>query len=306
MDFGLLRAFVEVVEAGTMADAADALGCTAPAVSQKMARLERDLGVRLLERTPHGVVPTPAGSALLERAWHVMGVTSDLRKAVLEAAGASKNRLRLSAFSSASVNLLPDAVTLVKRQFPEVGLHLVEGDFEAPYLPVLRGDVDLSIAVEFDHVPLKAPEGLDVTTLGRDPYRVVLALNHPLATKRDLKLADLRDEHWVYFPPSNVARRCVEAETARHDFAPKVTFEARDYQVIHVLVGAGLGVALLPELTIPEFDQTKIAVRILRNSHLGRTVRLAHREGAPSGPLLAMKQALAEVFATRMAGVLAH
>lgn len=289
-----------------MADAADTLGCTAPAVSQKMARLERDFGVRLLERTPHGVRPTPAGAALLERARHVMGVTSDIRRAVRGAALVSENRLRLSAFSSASVNLLPDAVTLVKRQFPEVGLYLVEGDFEAPYLPVLQGDVDLAIAVEFDHIPLEVPAGIEVTTLGHDMFLAIHAKTHPLAEKRKLGLADLRDEDWAYFPPNNAARRCVELETAQHDFVPKVTFEARDYQVIHVLVGAGMGVALLPVMAVPEFDRTKIVVRKLTDSRVGRTVRLAHREGTPSGPLLAMKQALTEVFASRMTVALSH
>src|SRR5262249_23694908 len=121
-------------------------------------------------------------------------------------------------------------------------------------------------------------------------------LTHPLTRKRSIHLADLIDEDWVFFPPGNVARLSVEAETATMDFRPKVTCATRDYQVIHVLVGTQLGISLLPAMMEVEFDRAKVTTRPLQGSHIGRGIYLAQREDTASPALSFMHKALRRAY----------
>src|SRR5256885_2579994 len=124
LDVRLLQTFREVAMRGSFSLAAEELGFTQPAISQHLARLERHLGVKLLERAARGITLTPAGEALLAETEGVLSSVRQAERAAKTAGGVVASRLRLGAFPSAAAGLLPGAVREARRRPPPPGLAL--------------------------------------------------------------------------------------------------------------------------------------------------------------------------------------
>jgi DNA-binding transcriptional LysR family regulator len=296
-DLRLLRTYLTVVEAGSMADAAVILECSGPAVSQQIARLETDLGVELLIRHNQGTVVTAVGEVLVERARQLLGMATDLEMAVKDASATKLATVRVNAFASASIHLLPGAITKFRAELPDAEVTLTESyDNERPFDKLLTGDVDLVVAHGYDHVPLMVPEGVQTIDLGYDPMDVVFPKSHRLSSKKSVRLQDLQDEDWVLFPRDNIGTMSIVHAAADAGFVPRSGFEAADYQVMWALVGAGIGVALLPRMVTARFDYPNCDVRPLKGQSLGRTISIATRIGSQSQSLTVMSDAIAEQF----------
>ncbi len=302
-DLRLLRAFLEVSRSGTMADAALALRCTGPAVSQQMSRLEAEFGVPLLVRNNHGVTLTEAGEVLAHRSAQLLGASVNLRSAVQDAANFGRIRLRLNSFSSASVYLLPAAIIQFRLEFPdaELSIHDSYADRD-PFDYLKSGDVDLLVVHEYDHVPLEPPEGVVLHALGRDRMDVVLSKTHPLARKRSLRLTDLAEQDWVLFPKDNIATVSIVNAAGEVGFVPKSAFEGAHYTVVNALVGAGVGVSLLPRMVTRNLRESPCVTRPLIGSSLGRNVSVAVRDGGNSRAIEAMRLAIAKQFRNAIHG----
>lgn len=296
-DLRLLETFVQVARAGSMADAAVSLGYTGPAVSQQMARLEADLGVSLMERSNQGIKLTLAGEALLERATQVIGGMVDLRSAVIDAADSPNVRLRLNSFSSASVHVVPNAITRFRREFPEAQLSIHDSyENDTPFDYLVSGDIDLLVVHEYDHFPFTPPSGVVLQTLGRDLCDIVLSKSHALAKRRSLRLSELANEDWVLFPRGNLATVSIQNEARLAGFEPRSSFEGAHFIVISALVGAGIGISALPRMVTRNTTNPAWVARPLKDSGFGRTVHIATRETSNSGAITAMSNAIAAEF----------
>jgi DNA-binding transcriptional LysR family regulator len=277
MDVRLLETFVAVAEVGSMADAAEKLRCTAPAISQQISRLEADLGVSLFHRSRHGVNLTPSGDELLVRAQEVLGAIVDIRTAVRQLTDDALTPIRLEAFPSAGVYLLPHVLRELRRTKSTAPISLVELDDKNMFDRVSAGHVDLSVGYEYDFVPVKIPPSVTVELLGRDPIDVLLPKKHRLADKRFVSLSDLRDEDWVLFPPDNIATASAVEACAQYAFHPRIVFESGDYQVVQALVAAGAGVSLMPRMIANALPKTGVAVRKIQGLKLARNVFVSRR-----------------------------
>src|SRR5918998_5421835 len=181
LDLHRLRLLHELHARGTIAAAADALRFTPSAVSQQLAVLEREAGVPLLERAGRGVRLTdPAlvlvghAAALLERA--------DVAQAELAAAaGSVAGRGRIASFQSVGFHLAVPAMRALARDAPGLRCELVEAEPEWSLPALALGDVDLVLADEWQHQPHTRPAGVDRRDLHRDPVRLVLPEDHPVA-----------------------------------------------------------------------------------------------------------------------------
>jgi DNA-binding transcriptional LysR family regulator len=292
-DARLLSVFREVATRGSFSDAATALSFTQPAISQQIARLERQLGTRLLARDARGVTLTPAGEVLLR---HAEAVLEQLRQAEAEVqtvAGVERPRLRVGAFPSAAASIMPPALAELRAAHPaaEVSMRVIEAP-EA--LDALRtGELDLAMVLDSELLPLDLAAGIEAMPVLEDPLFVALPYSHRLAGRSTVALADLRDEEWMVCgvggtcQDSNVLlRACRDA-----DFAPRVTFESDDYAAIQGMVASGMGVALIPSLALAS-ARDDIAIRPLRGEAPARRVRAAVAADRPS----ALADALLEIL----------
>jgi DNA-binding transcriptional LysR family regulator len=245
-----LQVLSEVVRRGSFSAAADALSYTQSAVSQAVARPESEVGATLLIRDRRGVRPTAAGATLVEHADAIFAQIEAAEAELSAVLGVRGGRLRAASFPSAGSTLMPLAVATFRRGHPDVALTLAEGEPEEIAPRLRAGEFDLALLFEFPGVRERPGVGLRTITLLEDPMHVALPADHRLASKRALRLPDLRGEDWVQTSePSPCARHVVRLCLAA-GFEPKVTFESDDYETVQGLVAAGVGVALIPRLAL--------------------------------------------------------
>ncbi len=248
IDVRRLRVLVAVAEEGSFTAAAARLYLTQSAVSQQMAVLEREIGIPLLRRMPRGVALTDAGAALVIRARHLFGEISAIEHE-MQSFGENRQEIRLGAFATAGVELLPQALKAFKARRPDVRVRLssVPDDASAR---LHDGDIHVMLVWEYNFAPQPLDRDLAQLRLPDDPLLVVLPIDHALAGASDIALADLAGERWVarsHRPPYDHA---YETMCRIAGFEPDVAFRTDDYQSLQGLVAAGMGVSLAPALSL--------------------------------------------------------
>jgi len=258
LDVRRLRVLHAVSAYGSVTAAAAALGYSAPAVSQQLAALEREVGMRLTERAGRGLELTPAAQILVGH--------TDVLLARLDAAEADLAALRdqvagqvtLAAFPSAAASLVPAAWAALTGSAPQVRLDLTEMEPEESLPAVLRGETDVAVAHEYDLLPRPLDPLFERRELLDDP--VVLAIPAdgagplaadgagPLAADGPVPLATLAGRPFLAPRQSTSCAEMIQRACARAGFVPRVVARASDFQVLLSLVGAGAGVTLVPGL----------------------------------------------------------
>jgi molybdate transport repressor ModE-like protein len=239
-----LEVLREVAARGSFSAAARALYLTQPAVSRHVAKLEEEVGMRLLERTTHGLHLTDAGEALVARADAISAqlVAADAELRALR--DLEQGALRLAAFPSAAVSFVLDAMTAFHRRHPNVELTFEESGPAATTRRVRTGDLDVGVVFDRPDGAVPVP-GLERVHLLDDPMYVALPRGHRLAGGASVRLRELAGEPWLIGtdPQGLDWRACVEA-----GFEPRVVARSDDSQVNQGLVAAGLAVTLVPGL----------------------------------------------------------
>jgi DNA-binding transcriptional LysR family regulator len=250
-----LRLLRELNQRGTIAAVADALQFTPSAVSQQLAMLEREAGVRLLERAGRGVRLTDAARVLVEHA-EAMLDRAALAEADLEAAaGTVAGRGRIAGFESVLLRLALPAMEALASDAPRLRCELVEAEPEQGLPALALGDVDLVLGDEWQHQPLRLPAGVQRHDLFLDPVQLVLPARHPAARRhRDaVPLAELAGEAWTT-GHAGMGWDEMTQRTCRDigGFDPDIRHRTHDATVSVALVARGLAVTLLPDLVLPD------------------------------------------------------
>lgn len=283
-----------VVDTGSISAAAAVMAYTPSAVSQHIATLERETGVKLLERAGRRVRPTAAGELLAHHADGILERVAEAETALRALAAGRSGRLRLTGFASASAGLLPQAISRFRRRHPDVELQLTMED-QAPALAALRaGLVELAVVladlVQADDEPPGPADGeLEWRLLLRDPVYAALPRAHPLAQRRAITLRELVEHSLVsgdrnpYCPIAASFAACC----ARQGLTPRYAVEVDDFPTVQSLVAAGVGPAAIPQLGLAPAVHDGIAVRPLVEPPLVRRIYAATRPGATDDPLVA-------------------
>ncbi|WP_206794408.1 LysR family transcriptional regulator [Amycolatopsis sp. MtRt-6] len=197
LDAHRLAVLAEVAHAGSIAAAAQRLSFTPSAVSQQVAKLEQDVGARLLHRHARGVTLTPAGEALLVHAEAIIG---ELRMAERTVRALLDEELTVGTFASAGMTLVPAALAGFRRDHPGVALRLL--DLEPPdgYGLVSSRDLDLLITHRYPGAPLPEPRGLRRSLLRSERFRLILPKG-PKARACRLTLRTPAAEDWIAGSP---------------------------------------------------------------------------------------------------------
>jgi DNA-binding transcriptional LysR family regulator len=300
-DLRLLSVLREVALRGSFSAAAEALDYTQPAVSQQIARLEKQVGVKLIERAPRGIRLTPGGEVLVRHTETILAQVAAAEAELGEVAEHARGRLRMAAFATASGTLVPRAVAAFRKLRPaiEVELSLMDPDQSVPALR--RGDLEVAITEEGGFDGDVDVSGLEVEPLLEDHMWVSLPTNHPLATRRAIDLADLCDEDWMLAclsgtcADSNVVlRACRDA-----GFEPRIAYTSDDYFAIQGLVASGMGVALIPGLGLASM-RDDVAVRPVKGRSPYRRVAAVTSGETVGGAVATMLECLrdaGEVYA---------
>ncbi|MEH1163816.1 LysR substrate-binding domain-containing protein [Micromonospora sp. CPCC 205539] len=238
----------DLAATGTIAAAAERAGCTAAAASQQLAALERDLGAALLERSARSVRLTEAGRVLADHAGRLLTSLDEAERAVRDVAGLRGGTIRIAAFATAGTSFVIPALTVFRRRHPDIELRFAELE-SAEALPDVRvGAIDL--AVTHEYTPLSRPDlrGLDQRPLYREPMLLAVPRNLTPAESRLADLADFAATPWVAALTSTGFQAATEMACRAAGFEPRVDIRVHSYPMVLSMVGAGFGVALVPQL----------------------------------------------------------
>ncbi|MCP2259922.1 DNA-binding transcriptional regulator, LysR family [Streptoalloteichus tenebrarius] len=282
LDVGRLRVLVEVARAGSIAAAAQRMSFTPSALSQQLAKLEREAGGQLLERHPHGVRLTRAGRVLVEHGERVLGELRDAEDAVRAALGERPQKLSIGAFPSAAQIFVPGVLAALRRDHPGVELLLLDLEPPRGYGLVSARELDLLITHRYPGVPLPSARGLRRVRLLTDPLALVLPADHPVARAERVTLGDLAGEEWISGQRGVADRVCLERLAEQAGVRLHVAYETHDYEVSMALVGAGVGVTFVPSSVVRAGLPPGAVAREVHGVGPAREIYLVHRRRPPA------------------------
>jgi DNA-binding transcriptional LysR family regulator len=277
---------------GSVVAAADALGFTPSAVSQKVKRLERQTGVALLERVGRGVVLTASGRHLVDAGTRVLDELERLEAGLHRQAGAVAGRLRLAAFSTAMRGLVAPMARALHAEHPDLVLALSECEPWETIELVATGRVELGLVHSWGDVALAIPEHLEARSIAMDVADVIVHCEHELARHTRLTPPDLADEPWIATPAGTICREWLGRMHDGTGRQPRIAHEALEFDSHLALVGAGLGIALVPRLGRAPLGPDLVALPVHHPTPTRDIVALHRRSMVDSPAVAAVESAL--------------
>ncbi len=262
-----LHCFVAVAEERQFTAAADLLNVAQPSISSQIHRLERVLGTPLFHRGHRPVLLTDAGLELLPLARRVLNGLDDIFHAISEVEGLRRGHVTVGATPSLSATLLPPILNAFHHDYPEIALTFVERDSLEIAEQLEAGALDLALVV----MPLRRAT-LQTTVLAVEQMVVMVAPDHPLASRETITLSDLRGVAMIMFSEGYELRASTLAAFDRAGFAPTIALDGAEMGTIHSFVAAGLGAAIVPSIVAHGHDTVRVIH--LEAPHLERTIGL--------------------------------
>ncbi|MEU1270627.1 LysR family transcriptional regulator [Streptomyces sp. NPDC005799] len=260
-----LRVLRAVATTGSFSAAGRALGCTQPAVSQQMKALEASVGTPLLVRSGREMRLTQAGEALVRHAGTILAGLTAAEEEIAAIAGLRAGRVRLVSFPSGSSTLVPAALAALRAAHPGTRVSLEEAEPPASVEMLREGECDVALAFRYEGAA-GGQEGewddLVVRPLLSDRLVGLVPEGHRLAGAGSVAIGELADEPWIAGCPRCRGQLVEVCEGA--GFTPRIDFATDDYPAVVGLVGAGLGVAVLPQLAIESVRPRHARVLTLR------------------------------------------
>lgn len=263
MDLRDLRYFAACCDAGGLTAGAARLHVAQPTLSHAIARLERELGQRLIERSTNRRAPfkpTAAGRAVLARLRTVDGELSALEDDLAAIEGVVRGELRIASIQSINATLLPTPLARFARSHPQVRLTLrtlPSGDVPGA---VRDGRVDLGLMAG----PAEDQPGVAMTVVAREDFVLIVRADHPLAERSEVPLAALADEPLVLVPPDTITGALIQRAFVQAGVSPRVVLALDSGEGLRETVRAGLGSTILPEGYLPPSDRDLRSVRLAK------------------------------------------
>lgn len=271
-----LEVFLAVVKTGSFTKAGELLHASQSGVSHTIADLEKELGVLLFTRNRNGVKLTETGNQILAYALEIVNQMEQIHQVAATAKGVQSGTIKIGAFPSFSLSLIPGLFQAFRKRYPGVELLLLEGSYAEIEEWIKAGVVDLGF--------LSNPcEGLDFLPLIRDPLVAVLPATHPLSNHEVISIEQFEDVPFLLLKSG--CEGLVLSAFEERSLRLNTQFEVLENTTIISMVEAGLGVTILPSMILSG-NQGNVLVKRLK-SPIIREVGLAVRSHQKVTPVVA-------------------
>lgn len=243
MDQKSLTSFLMLAEELQFGRAAARLNLTQSALSQQIARLEQELGVSLFDRTKRTVRLSECGQVFLHSARNVVLQMNNAAEAARRAAKGLLGKITVAYVDAAPFSLLSPLLVAFRRHYPEVLISLHEMTSSEQFIALQQGKIDVGLLR-----PLINADWLGSVTLLKEPYVVAMHQAHPLAAWDEIEFHALVNEAFIFTSPEKA--RYINSQFMpvfkRHGMSPAIVQEVNQLHALLSLVGAGMGIALIP------------------------------------------------------------
>lgn len=285
----------EFAARGSIARTAEALGYTPSAVSQQLAVLEREAGASLLDRTARSAGLTDAGRRLAVHAERILAMVEEAEADLSARAAEPSGRVVVTAFPSAAVAFAP-ALARSLRAHPLLSLLLRQSSPAEGLQLVRSGEVEAAIVDDWTGRMAATLDGMNNGQgvlshwhLVRDPLVLVVARGHPAGNpEQPVDLRALRDEPWLAAPSGEPSREAVDRLLATVGVTPPVPSEFEGLDTVANLVARGLGIAIMPRLTVGAYERRLVIRELPAGLDLARDVFAVARTASVLRPSVAV------------------
>jgi LysR family hydrogen peroxide-inducible transcriptional activator len=294
-DLGYLIALADLRHFGK---AADACFVSQPTLSTQIRKLEDELGVALVERAPRRVMLTAAGQDVVQRARRIVAEVEAMKESARRCQDPASGTLRLGVFPTLGPYLLPHVVPGLRQRFPRLELLLVEEKSDVLLQRLREGRLDAALLA----LPLHDDQ-LHVEFLFEEPFVLAAPHDHPLARQTSLRVAQLSDETLLLLEDGHCLRDQALDVCRLSGANEKSGFRATSLETLRQMVAAGVGVTLLPALSVHEPIAQPASIRLVpfRGATPSRRIALAWRK---SSALEAFLHQLGDVIGSAARGLL--
>lgn len=266
-----LRAVIAVIEERNFTRAAERVHLSQSSFSALIQGVEESLGARLFDRTTRSVSLTPEGRLFEDPARRVLADFEAMLANFRDHAECRRGRVAIAALPSLAAGLLPQILADYRERYPGIELALFD-TLSEQCLGLLRaGRVDFALATAGDK-----DADLSTEDLCSDEFYLVCRVNHPLARQRVILLQHLADHPFVHLSRNSSVRQHLEA--VLHPTPMQTVLEVEHLATVAGMVTAGLGITVVPALTLFHFDSPHLAVRRLEVKGLERRILLVRRK----------------------------
>jgi DNA-binding transcriptional LysR family regulator len=296
MDVRQLDMFRAVAEEKSFTRAAERLHVSQSAISRQVKLLEEELGGRLLHRGARGATPTAPGELLLRLANRVHRDMRDVMSQIAETHGLLRGSLTLAGGMTVCMHVLPRVLKQYKRLYPGVELRVVSGPSESILRQLRAHTVDMALLT----LPLSDPD-LEVVPVLDEEMVVVTAPGHPLSRQRSVDAHAIARFPLILYEAGSNSRRVQDRLLGETEIPPKVAMETENVEIIKAMVGAGLGITLIPWAAIAKdararrFGVTRVRGRQLTR-HTGWITLKSDYVSRPVAAMLELFQSMRKEF----------
>ncbi|SDH81150.1 DNA-binding transcriptional regulator, LysR family [Sinosporangium album] len=303
LDLRRLVLLCEFARRGSIAATATYLGYSASAVSQQLAELEREAGTALLDRTARSAELTDAGRRLVGHAEQILSLVEEAKSDLSSHGNIPSGRVVVTAFPTGAIAFAPILARALRR-YEQLTLRMRQGHAQNAIRDVQSGDADIALIDIWDNDAVERNSStLRFFPLLHDPLVLVLPSDHALAESTNIiDVATLRNENWMAAPAGEPSRIHFDRLIGAVDGEPPdILWEFEGLGALLVLVSEGLGIAVVPGLTLAA-GVGGIAVRHLPTSHTGRVVLAVVRRASIKRPAVSVTLKALHGAARELAG----
>ncbi|WP_017811133.1 cidABC operon transcriptional activator CidR [Paenibacillus shenyangensis] len=255
MDIRHLQYFIEVARLRSFTKAAEALFITQPTISKTIRSLEEELGAPLFNRVGRSVELTDAGKVIEQQAQNIVKSFHSLSSQLDDLRNLESGHLRIGLPPMIGSRFFPQIIGRFHQIYPNVTIQLFEDGGKKVESDVVNGSLDIGVTV------LPVTENvLEYFSFTEEKLNLIVPNNHPLAERSEVQMSELAEDFFIIFREDfTLHGRIIEA-CIRVGFHPRIIYESSQWDLISEMVGAGLGVALLPETICNQINQRNIRI----------------------------------------------
>ena len=292
MNLRALQYFVKLAELRHFSKAAEACFVSQPTLSTQIRKLEDELGVQLVERSPRKIMLTPVGEEIAERARLVLSDVDQIRAVARRAGDPADGNLRLGLFPTLAPYVLPHVIPTIRKRYPNLRLQLAEEKTEDILKMLQQGELDAALLA----LPVN-DEGMDVEILFEEPFVLALPGGHSLGEKSSITLKDLNGSELLLLDEGHCLRDHALEVCALAGAHERVDFHATSMETLRQMVAADVGITLMPILSVkPPIAKTdNVLIKRFARPVPSRTIAMIWRN---SSALSEFIRELADCFKT--------
>ncbi|MBB6455376.1 DNA-binding transcriptional LysR family regulator [Salirhabdus euzebyi] len=238
-----VQVLLKVIEYGNITRASEQLGYTQSAVSQMINGLETELGVKLLNRNRKGVTLTRIGEKVVTHYREINRIWKCISDEVNMYQGLDKGQIRIGTVPSIAAKVLPKLIGVFKKKYPNIELLLFEGNSESIVTWLNHSEIDIGI---YHHLPAN----LYFSKILDDQLFVCLPKTHPSSDQQMVTISEIIDSCFIM--PNMDCDQLITEVFDEHGFHPNIKYKIQDISTILTMVKEGIGLTILPELSIPD------------------------------------------------------